>query len=215
MGRAVRLCVYCRVVELEGRRDRRTCGQECRQALARFKRQINRRSRALVSANIGYADPPYPRKSTLYRDHPDFAGEVDHGPLLAQLETFDGWALSTDEQGLRVIRPLLVGVDHRMAVWVRGARPGPCRGPASSWEAVLYRPARQETTRDPVLDSLVYTARARTTNPARVIGAKPAAFWNWLFGLVGARPGDRFDDLFPGSGAGSLAWTMYEENAAA
>jgi hypothetical protein len=33
-----------------------------------------------------------------------------------------------------------------------------------------------------------------------VIGAKPAAFCRWVFGLLGAAPGDTLDDLFPGSG---------------
>ena len=28
---------------------------------------------------IGYADPPYPGQAHLYKDHPDYGGEVDHG----------------------------------------------------------------------------------------------------------------------------------------
>lgn len=30
---------------------------------------------------IAYADPPYPGQSKLYRNHPDYAGEVDHAAL--------------------------------------------------------------------------------------------------------------------------------------
>ena len=45
---------------------------------------------------IGYADPPYPGCADLYRDQPDYAGEVDHAALVAQLELeFDGWVLHT------------------------------------------------------------------------------------------------------------------------
>lgn len=48
-----------------------------------------------------------------------------------------------------------------------------------------------------------------TTLPGRVIGAKPAAFARWIFQLLGAAPGDTFDDLFPGSGAIGRAWHAY------
>jgi hypothetical protein len=46
----------------------------------------------------------------------------------------------------------------------------------------------------------------RTTDPGRVIGAKPAEFAYWLFDLLGARPGDTMIDLFPGSGTIGRAW---------
>ncbi len=39
-----------------------------------------------------------------------------------------------------------------------------------------------------------------------MIGAKPAAFCRWVFDLLGARPGDHLDDLFPGSGGVTRAW---------
>ena len=48
-----------------------------------------------------------------------------------------------------------------------------------------------------------------TTLPGRVIGAKPAAVCRWIFGLLGAAPGDTLDDLFPGSGAVTRAWAAY------
>lgn len=41
---------------------------------------------------LGYADPPYPGCAHLYKDHPDYAGEVDHAALIKRLnEEFDGW----------------------------------------------------------------------------------------------------------------------------
>ena len=41
-----------------------------------------------------------------------------------------------------------------------------------------------------------------------MIGVKPAAVCRWIFTLLGAAPGDRLDDLFPGSGAvGRAAYT--------
>lgn len=34
-------------------------------------------------APVAYADPPYPGKAWLYRDHPDYGGEVNHPARLA------------------------------------------------------------------------------------------------------------------------------------
>ena len=65
------------------------------------------------------------------------------------------------------------------------------------------------------VDALVHTARPRLTDPARVIGAKPATFARWLFDLFGARPGDEVHDLFPGSGGITRAWHAYTTHPAA
>lgn len=46
---------------------------------------------------VAYADPPYIGQSAKhYRNHPDYAGEVDHLALIDRLvsEYPDGWALS-------------------------------------------------------------------------------------------------------------------------
>jgi hypothetical protein len=49
---------------------------------------------------IAYADPPYPGCAKLYRDHPDYGGEVDHRALVARLQDeFDGWVLHTHTHG--------------------------------------------------------------------------------------------------------------------
>jgi hypothetical protein len=58
-------------------------------------------------------------------------------------------------------------------------------------------------------DSLVCGVTPVTTRPGRVPGAKPAAFCRWMFGLIGAAPGDHLDDLFPGSGAVARAWAAF------
>jgi len=59
------------------------------------------------------------------------------------------------------------------------------------------------------VDVLVLSARARTTDPGRVIGAKPAGFCRWVFDLLGAQSGDEFVDVFPGSGGVARAWEVY------
>lgn len=81
--------------------------------------------------------------------------------------------------------------------------------PLQSWEAVVVAGGRQHPSRGSRADALVHRAHPRRTDPGRVIGAKPAAFCWWLFDLLGALPGDELDDLFPGSGGVSRAWSIY------
>lgn len=83
-----------------------------------------RRSAARTPKRFGYADPPYPGKAArYYKDHPDYAGEVDHRLLIESLvnEFPDGWALSTSAESLRDVL-LLCPPDVRVAAWVRGER---------------------------------------------------------------------------------------------
>jgi hypothetical protein len=63
------------------------------------------------------------------------------------------------------------------------------------------------------VDSLVYHSRPRLSDPARVIGAKPATFCRWIFDLLGAQPQDSFEDLFPGSGGVLRAWHCFSQDA--
>lgn len=247
------------------RRDAICCSKRCRQARHRFLRAVGTAQAAAQPLRLAYADPPYPgRSARYYRDHPDFAGEVDHADLIASLATYDGWALSTSADALRDVLPLCPA-DVRVAAWHRGERPHrTARGPLSAWEPVIYfggRPAvtaevspqvlgdtsrvashdasrpdeddaspqflrdtsspgqRDASTDVPCdrsapsvtrrIDSLIYSGRARTTDPGRVIGTKPAAFCRWVFDLLGAQAGDELVDLFPGSGGVARAWTAF------
>lgn len=220
MGRS---CGWCfGPIAARARRDAIYCSKPCRQAAHRFGRGCVARAPATEPARIAYADPPYPGKAAYYRGHADYAGEVDHRELLARLEGFDGWALSTSSEALPGLLAEAVARglrDVRVASWVRGARmqaAGAARSPLRSWEPVLYRRARpRDASREPVVDSLVYAAGARLTDPGRVIGAKPAAFVWWVFELVAALPGDELEDLFPGSGGFGRAWELYSTGRAA
>jgi hypothetical protein len=232
------------------RRDAKCCSPRCRQALHRFTTDVGRAQRVEhgVSIRLAYADPPYPGKSArYYRDHPDYAGEVNHAELIERLVEFDGWALSTSASALPDILALCpAGV--RVAAWVRGGRGEP-DGPLNIWEPVIYFGGRARPERDALLpadatrhagtarrvtaaardashlvdttrhhgqtrrvDVLVKTARPRTTDEARVIGAKPATFCRWVFDLLGAEPQDLFSDIFPGSGGVTRAWNEFSSN---
>jgi hypothetical protein len=231
-----RSCAWCAgPIPAGARRDAVCCSKRCRQARHRFTTGVG--VAPLVSAGtprrLGYADPPYPgRARRYYGDHPDYAGEVDHAELVASLSAdYDAWALSTAADALQdVLAVCPPGV--RVAAWHRGARPHKtATGPINAWEPVIYggrfRRAHQvdascptSSTRrgeqlDPScgsarrVDSFVFAPAARTTDPGRVVGAKPAAFWRWVFELLGATPADSFVDVFPASGGGSRAWDVW------
>lgn len=178
---------------------------------------------------FAYADPPYPGKARkYYRDHADFAGEVDHAELIERLEDEfpDGWALSTDQGALQQIlplcpRPLSRGAagggtraQIRVMAWCKPvAQPGSAGGPFYGWEPVILRGGRRVPRAAAPRDWLVcspdlYTLRAKPAG--HVTGAKPTPFLTWLFGCLGAEPGDELVDLFPGSGAVALAWAAFE-----
>lgn len=212
-------CAWCDgPIPAGKRRDAVTCSQACRQAWHRFHAGAGHALEVVERATLApsdprqlaYADPPYPGKAALYyRDHPDYAGEVDHAELVQYLAgTFPhGWALSTSAEALpELLEVCPVGV--RVAAWVRGHRNVASYRPVNAWEPVIYWPGPRRLIAAPGdrLDALVAGVSARRTDPRRVVGAKPAEFCYWLFGLLGAVPGDDVVDVFPGSGGIARAW---------
>ena len=207
-----RLCAWCEnPIPAGARRDAVCCSIRCRQARHRFLRAVGYAESVAPGRplRLAYADPPYPGKALLYRDHPDYGGEVDHAELIERLAAYDGWALSTSAEALPAVLALCPpGV--RVAAWHRGERPTRSRWPLYAWEPVIYHGGRQlVTTGKRRVDSLVCGVGPVSTVPGRVIGAKPAAVCRWIFTLLGAAPGDTLDDLFPGSEAVSRAWAAY------
>jgi hypothetical protein len=155
-----------------------------------------------VNGRIAYADPPYPGRAHLYVDHSDYAGEVDHHVLLEQLQGYDGWALSTSADSLSWLLPLCPPA-HRVLAWVKHTI-------TVGWEPVIVVSARRpdRLLRDWLQcepDSYQWRPKPETY----VIGQKPELFCDWLFGWLGARPGDEFVDLFPGSGQVGRAWERW------
>jgi hypothetical protein len=216
---AVKVCTWCDgAIPEDARADSIYCSKSCRQAAHRFRRAAPGASRlASTALTLAYADPPYPGKAWIYRDHPDYAGEVDHRALLERLTTEfpDGWALSTSAEALpMILRFPECPTDVRVAAWHRGERPTKAHLPLNGWEPVLWRGGRQiasDTGATRRVDSLVYHARARRTDRRRVTGAKPATFIWWLFDLMGLSPIDDFHDLFPGSGGVQRAWEILRD----
>jgi hypothetical protein len=63
-----------------------------------------------------------------------------------------------------------------------------------------------------IADGLIAQGRFRAF-PGAMVGMKPPTFAEWMFRLLGASRGDTLDDLFPGSGAITVAWTRFTDSA--
>ena len=221
-GATRRVCAWCnRRIHPTARVDAVYCTVRCRQAAHRTvvrRAELEATDRPL---RLAYADPPYLGLARrYYGDQPSFAGEVDHSELVSRLATYDGWALSCSSASVPAIAALLVAQDltARLAIWHRRPAPHPTAGLITAYEGVFYGPARRVArgSRGPMTDVLLgVEGRPRPTLPSSVIGMKPPAFLVWVFGLIGARPGDTLDDLYPGSGMVGRAWAGYTSPRAA
>lgn len=196
------------------------CAKRCRQSAWRLRQRSNVSAAPGVAGPLrfAYADPPYPGLSKkYYGDQESYAGEVDHGALIASLRArhdageLAGWALSTAGRSLRDLLPLCPEGTH-VAVWVKDLEVPPgTYGPHYRWEAVLVVGGRR--MRPGVLDWIC--ARPARLGGSDLPGRKPIAFWAWLFDLLGMCPGDAFEDMFPGTGTGARAWAYLSRAAAA
>jgi hypothetical protein len=165
---------------------------------------------------FAYADPPYPGQSKrLYGDHPDYAGEVDHADLIARLcrDYPDGWALSTSVEALRDVL-ILCPPDVRVAVWnVTNRRPFNGAGRwHQSWEPVITRGGRLAWGEGPCVRDLLTCGAPQGFIGNSITGQKPNTFVRWIIDLLGIRPDDELDDLFPGSGAVGKEWAAFRAN---
>lgn len=151
---------------------------------------------------VAYADPPYPGQSRRhYADHPDYAGEVDHCELIAQLlADYDCWALSTSSAAVQAVLALCPRT-VRVGVWYRpNSEPPGNRGRWHwSWEPVIFHGWRGT---GPTVRDVLTLPKVNS----EIVGQKPRLFCDWVFRLLGLLPEDELFDLFPGSGAVAWAW---------
>lgn len=160
---------------------------------------------------FAYADPPYlgcGKKH--YAGHHENAADWDdpatHRALIDRLcsEYPDGWALSCHSPSLPVLLPMCPdGI--RIGAWVkpfhslkRGVRP------SYGWEPVIFRGGRNRNHPPPPKGGKATTPRdfvsTNITLKRGLTGAKPETFCRWILDILGWRPGDSLDDLFPGTG---------------
>ena len=156
------------------------------------------------SRRVAYADPPYIGQAKRHYGRE----EVPHGCLIRHLVNAypDGWALSCSSPSLQELLPLCPS-DVRVLAWVKPfCIFKPNVGVAYAWEPVILRGGRkrkrsQPTVRDWVAENITLRRGLR--------GVKPEAFSFWLFEVLNMQPGDDFIDLFPGSGAVTMAWAKW------
>jgi hypothetical protein len=162
--------------------------------------------------NVAYADPPYPGQAHLYADHADYAGEVDHAALLAELRLYDGYCLHTSSPALPDVLALWggeFGADgERIMAWVKPFAAFKSNiSVAYAWEPVIVKACRKPVVgghlvmRDYVVE--------RITTRRGLAGAKPDAVCCWLFEVLGMRRDDTLVDLFPGTGAVGRAFDRW------
>lgn len=150
-----------------------------------------------------YADPPYFGHGKLYNDTEEAAtrsyDQIESWiDLIAELETYDGWALSMTSGNLHDILPL-VPREARIASWVKpfAAYKRNVRI-AYTWEPIIFRPGRDssklgaEVNRDHIQEPI--------TMKKGLTGAKPERVCRWILDLMGFMPGDEVIDRFPGTG---------------
>ena len=166
---------------------------------------------------IGYADPPYPGCAEKYRDHPDFAGEVDHKQLIERLQDeFDGWVLHTHIPGLLLMseRGLLPKTGVRIGGWFKSFVAFKRNvSVAYAWEPVIIKAARKPE----VSKRMVYRdycevpdcIKEPITLKRGLTGVKPEKVCHWAFELAGSDPDDALADLFPGTLAVTRAWESW------
>ena len=161
---------------------------------------------------LGYADPPYIGCAHLYKDHPDYAGEVDHLELITRLNReYDGWVLhaAATPTSMCVLGNIIQNTPGaRWCSWVKGFAAFKRNvSVAYAWEPVIIKPARK-----PVVSKRLVMRdwiECPITLRRGLTGAKPEKVCHWAFELLGARPDDELIDLFPGTGAVSEAWRTW------
>lgn len=165
-----------------------------------------------------YADPPYIGQSHRhYRNHPDYAGEVDHVELMAQLDEADGYVLHMSAPSIPEVARIMAKYGYcggaRWMAWVKPFAAFKCNVPvAYAWEPVLVQEARKPEVsgRMVMRDWLAEPIAMQRGLP----GAKPERVCRWLFEVMGASPADQFVDLYPGTGAVMRAWERWCNNLA-
>lgn len=161
---------------------------------------------------FAYADPPYIGQARRHYGRE----EVDHVRLIAEIETYDGFALSckSDARELAWLISLFTK-EIRLGMWFKpfcSFKPGvPV---AYAYEPVIFHSSRARTReQDTVRDWIEAPAvKANITLRKGLSGVKPQAFSFWLFEVLNMQPEDEFFDLFPGSGAVTEAWEVFRRS---
>jgi len=159
---------------------------------------------------FAYADPPYVGQAKKHYSKEDVCKEVNHEVLVGTLDmSYESWALSCSSPSLQAILQICpVGV--RVMAWVKPfCIFKPNVNPAYAWEPVIVKGGNKFNRADlsPTVRDWV---SANVTLKRGLPGVKPEGFWMWLFLVVNLKKEDTFIDMFPGSGAGAVAYKKWQ-----
>jgi hypothetical protein len=157
---------------------------------------------------FAYADPPYYGQGRKLYQCPEWDSLDFYKLFIAELSVRypDGWALSASSPTLRDLLPLCPP-STRVGAWTKPfAIFKPNVNPAYAWEPVLFVGGRKRTREQTTVRDWV---SCNITLHRGLTGAKPEKVCAWVIDLLGADPGDTFDDLMPGTGVFGRVWTEY------
>ena len=152
-----------------------------------------------------YADPPYLGQCASYDHFHNDGGSMpwdgecwddaftQTGLLNWLSDNSDGWAYSCNPSDLWIGAPY-----GRIGAWTKTWHQIRLTTVQYAWEPVIFKPARKDNKRKPMVRDWLSCAVARQTGQR---GAKPDAFNDWILDLLVYEEGDEFIDLFPGSGS--------------
>lgn len=142
----------------------------------------------------------------------DWDDPATHQALVARLEAdYDGWVIAACTDSLATYLPVCpTGV--RVLVWHKGnAIPSGSRI-ANQWEPVIARVPDGRSGRT-VGSSVSDVLRAGISYRHNYVGSKPYQWTHWVLEVLGHQPDDEVHDLFAGSGAVTLAMSLYSPPA--
>lgn len=161
---------------------------------------------------IAYADPPYVGCAHRYRDHKDYAGEVDHKELALRIGSgaFDGFILHGSSTSIAEVASLFDPKVVRTMAWVKGFAAFKRNvSVAYAWEPVYVKAARKPVvSKRTVMRDWI---ECPITLRRGLTGVKPEKVCHWAFEMVGAHPDDELFDMFPGTGAVTRSWESWRK----
>lgn len=159
---------------------------------------------------LAYADPPYVNCAHLYKDQPEYDGEIDYPALIKKIETeYDGYVLHASSPSIPYLTTLLAPETYRIMAWIKPfAAFKKNVSVAYAWEPVFVRPVRKPVVSGRVImrDWFPHSI----TMKKGLTGVKPSAVVEWALEMAGMEHNDDLDDLYPGTGAVTAAWEAWK-----
>jgi hypothetical protein len=159
---------------------------------------------------LAYADPPYVNCAHLYKDQPEYAGEIDYPVLVKSLyEEYDGYILHASSPSIPYLVGLLPPETYRIMAWIKPfAAFKKNVSVAYAWEPVFVKPLRKPVVKHKVIMRDWYPCSI--TMKKGLTGAKPPKLIRWAFEMVGLEHNDDLVDLYPGTGIVTETWKEWK-----